>query len=632
MRSNRYHGYSGLTYSSTEKLANGQMVIVPLRDEKVAGVIISQVQKPKLLIKAIEIIIDLPPLSRQNLELMNWLRQFYPAPIGTIMQQFIPQGLKQTYDNPLNELSVPDLSNLPELTEEQIKAYNQVSKSDTYLLHGRTGSGKTRLYLELANDAIRKGSSVIMLTPEISLTSQLETNFRAVFSERVILLHSTLTPKQRLERWACIAKTSEPLIVIGPRSTIFSPLKNIGLIVIDEEHEPAYKQEQSPYYMTSRVAAKLRSIQNARLILGSATPLVTDYYSASSLHKPILRLNSIAQPTKEHTKTVIVDSKDRSIFERSAYFSRPLIEAMEQALAKGQQSLLYLNRRGTARVIICESCDWQARCPRCDLPLTYHGDNHSLRCHVCGHINTAPVSCPKCSNPTVRYISIGTKAVVDEAAKLFPNAIIKRFDADNLKADRIEQNYESVRNGGADIIVGTQMLAKGLDLPKLSVVGVLMADTSLQMPDYTSNERTYQLIQQVAGRVGRGHVAGQAIIQTFQPDNKTIADALKDDWDDFYAREIAERRQFAFPPFVHMLKLTLQRASPKSAEQAAMKFAASLGEDFIVDGPAPAFHEKQAGKYRWQLVVKSPKRTSLINIIDALPSGWSYDIDPMNLM
>lgn len=632
VRSNRYHGNSALTYSSAEKIIAGQLVKVPLRNELVWGVVMSQTAKPRMQTKPIETVLKLAPLPLQSIELMHWLHRFYPAPIGIIVQQFIPQVLKDSQEVITPALAMPSSKNLPNMTNEQLEAYKNIGAPDTYLLHGRTGSGKTRLYIELAKDSIIQGRSVIMLTPEISLTSQLEFNFKQVFGDHVVLLHSTLTPKQRTERWVSLLMAKEPMIVIGPRSAIFSPLGNTGLIIIDEEHEPAYKQEQSPYYLTSRVAAKLRQIQNAQLILGSATPLITDYYAAKNLSKPILRLKSIAQENAPIMQTRIVDSKDRTLFERSSYFSKPLISAIDEALAKGHQALLYLNRRGTARVIICENCDWQARCPRCDLPLTYHGDNHSLRCHVCGFSSGAPVSCPKCANPSVRYLSIGTKAVVEEAAKLFPNARIKRFDADNLKADRIEQNLESIKAGEADIIVGTQMLAKGLDLPKLGVVGVLMADTSLQMPDYTSSERTYQLIQQVVGRVGRGHVPGIAIIQSFQPDNKTIIDALEDNWEDFYAREIEERKQFIFPPFTHLLKLTVQRASPKAAEQAAAKLASSLEENLIVEGPAPSFHEKVGGKYRWQLVVKSKQRSSLIELVENIPSGWTYDLDPIDLM
>ncbi len=635
MRSGHYHGHSGLTYSYHAKLEVGQIVTVSLRNETVSGLIVKAVKKPAMTTKDILSVVNLPVLPVHSLKLMLWLQAYYPSSVGNLMQQFLPNGLtKLSSLDTLTTLTQPDYTALPTLNQEQRAAFETIQANDTYVIHGRTGSGKTRLYMELIKDTITANKSVILLTPEISLTGQLASQFQDVFGTRVVVFHSTLTPKQRLERWTTILKQTEPLIVIGPRSALFSPLMHIGLIIIDEEHEPAYKQEQAPYYLTVRVASQLRKLCTAKLVLGSATPLISDYYMADRLHKNIIRLASLANSQRPaNLIKLIVDHKDRTLFDRSQYLSKPLITAIEQALSDGLQTLLYLNRRGTSRVVICETCDWQARCPKCDLPLTYHGDNHNLRCHNCGFVMNAPVSCPQCQNPTIKYLSIGTKAVVDEVTRIFPQAKIQRFDADNIKSERIEQHYENVKNGQVDIIIGTQMLAKGFDLPKLSVVGVLMADTSLQIPDYTANERTYQLIQQVIGRVGRGHVAGTAIVQTYQPKSQTIADAMNDNWERFYSNELHERETYNYPPFVHLLKLTVQRASQKSAERAAQQFADSLQPSgLMIDGPAPAFHEKQAGKYRWQLIVKAKQRSQLLTTISALPSGWSYDIDPIDLI
>ena len=633
VRSNHYHGNNGLTYSSTKKLIAGQLVSVSLKDEIVPAIVIKETNKPKIKLKEITDVLALPPLPSATLDLMNWLKRYYPAPVGIITQQFIPANLKVIKTTETEKTIIANQPLLPSLNKDQTEAINQMQTANTYLLHGRTGSGKTRIYMELAKQEINNGKSILVLTPEISLTTQLENQFKIIFDEKVILLHSALSPKQRQENWLKILTGKTPKIVVGPRSIIFSPLNNVGLIIVDEEHEPAYKQEQAPYYQTTKVASQLRNIHNAKLILGSATPLVSDYFLAKSRHKPIIRLKSLAQQTTlMPLKTSIIDCHERSLFNRSNYLSQPLIEAIDQALSSNHQTLLYLNRRGTARIIICEQCDWQARCPRCDLPLTYHGDSHSLRCHVCGYISAAPISCPKCNNLSVKYLGIGTKAVVDEACRLFPNSKVQRFDADNLKAERIEQHYQAIKEGSADIIVGTQMLAKGLDLPKLALVGVLLADTSLQLPDYTVNERTYELLQQVVGRVGRGHIEGQAIIQTYQPNNPIITQALNDNWNEFYPQELKEREQFAFPPFVHLLKLSLLRASPKSAEIAAKKLAQSMPNNVRVDGPAPAFHEKQSTKFKWQLIIKATDRSSLLAIIKNLPAGVNYDIDPSNLI
>ncbi len=634
VRSNHYHGNKPLTYSSTQKIVNGQLVIVPLKNELVPAIVTSQTAKLKMSIKEVVSILDLPPLPKASLQLMKWIKNYYPSPIGIITQLFIPATLSVIKTSNASVSSrLTKKQPLPILNKDQQQAIQQMQSPNTYLLHGRTGSGKTRIYIELAKQQIAKGKSVIILTPEISLTTQLETQFNNTFWGKVILLHSNLSPKQRYENWLKILTYPNPKIVLGPRSAIFSPIDNIGLIVIDEEHEPAYKQEQSPYYQTVRVASQLRNIHQSKLILGSATPLINDYFLAQSLNKPIIRLNSLAQTDNTAPlETLIVDKRDHSLFNRSNNLSQPLIESIELALKNNQQTLLYLNRRGTARVIICEECDWQAKCPKCDLPLTYHGDNHNLRCHVCGYINSAPTICPQCHNLSIKYLTIGTKAVVDEVSALFPTAKIMRFDTDNLKAERLEQHYQKIKDGQVDIIIGTQMLAKGLDLPKLAVVGVLLADTSLQLPDYTVNERTYQLLHQVIGRVGRGHIAGKAIIQTYQPNNPVISQAINDNWQDFYNQEVKERKTYDFPPFVHLLKLTILRANPKSAQNAALKLSSLMPKNVKVEGPSPAFHEKQANKYKWQLIIKSSSRHDLLDIIDKLPAGIGYDIDPSTLI
>lgn len=634
VRSNKYKGNSALTYHSRSRLAPGQIVSVPLRHETVTAVVIDRVDQPEIKTKAVEAISPLPPLPQSTLKLMRWLQAFYPAPVGVITQQFIPANLmhnKQTLAPIVKNLPPPTAP--PPLTDEQAAALKQMTAYDTYLLHGRTGSGKTRLYQELAKAELKKGRSALILTPEISLTPQLENEFKSSFSDKVVVMHSSLTSKQRAERWAQVIARDAPLVLIGPRSIIFSPLKDIGLIVIDEAHEPAYKQEQAPYYVTSRVAAYLRDIQNAKLVLGSATPLVDDYFLALTRKKPIIKLTRLARETnQEQVKVKIIDAHDRSLFGRSSYLSSVLVAALEKTLSNGEQALLYLNRRGTARIIICGICDWQARCPRCDLALTYHGDTHILRCHVCGFISPAPTTCPKCNNPSVKYLSVGTKAIVSEVARLFPQANIARFDSDSPKAERLEQRYADIKSGKIDILIGTQLLAKGLDLPKLTLVGVVLADTSLQLPDYSVNERTYQLLTQVIGRVGRGHLAGEAIVQTYNPKARSITCAVTNDWDTFYKAEIAERKAFNYPPFTHLLKLTLARANPKNAERAATLLKTSLPKTVHIDGPAPSFHEKQANKYRWQLVIKSERRSTLVDIINHLPSGVSWDIDPYNLM
>jgi primosomal protein N' (replication factor Y) len=331
----------------------------------------------------------------------------------------------------------------------------------------------------------------------------------------------------------------------------------------------------------------------------------------------------------------IVDLKSRSDFSKSNYLSDKLLSAVDQSLRAGEQSLLFLNRRGTARMILCDQCGWQALCDHCNLPLTYHGDSHIMRCHTCGRSKIAVSYCPVCKNPKIILKSIGTKAIVENISSIFPNARVQRFDTDNKKSERIEQHYESILSGNIDIIVGTQILAKGLDLPKLSVVGVVIADTSLNFPDYTADERTYQLLRQVIGRVGRGHRESSVILQTYDPSNFIVQAAASNSWDDYYDREIAIREKFLFPPFCFMLKLTCRRASSDAARKKSEEFAETIrasGIRVLIDGPSPSLHEKIGTKYQWQLIIKARQRAELIKVINILPSDWSYDLDPLNLL
>ena len=629
-----YHGQEALTYVSERTLQVGTLVMVPLRHKKVIGVVSKVVSRPSFAVKHILEIPDASPLPETSLELLHWIKGYYPAPLGLIVQQFLPKELSKTYDR--FSLDFPD-PQLPTLTQDQKRALSAIDGPGMFLLHGETGSGKTRVYLEFAKKTIREGASVILLTPEIGLTSQLANDFRNSFGERVIVFHSQLSTATRRKLWTSILNQSDPLIVVGPRSALFVPLKNIGLIVVDEAHETAYKQDQSPHYHASHVAAKLANLHGATLILGSATPLVTDYYIAAAKHRPIIRMKQLALNSVDMTKKIhVVDLKERSLFTKSPFLSNPLLESIKEASSKHEQSLLFLNRRGTARVVFCERCGWQANCPNCDLPLVYHGDAHRLQCHSCSYRAAPPSACPECNNAAIVFKSIGTKAIVEEVKRLFPEANVQRFDTDNKKDERIEQHYEKVKSGEVDIIVGTQTLAKGIDLPKLALVGVIAADAGLYFPDFSAQERTYQLLRQVIGRIGRGHRSNStAIIQTYNPGSPLLAAVLHDKWSIFYDKELAERRQFLFPPYCYLLKLSCRRASSGSAEQAATRLKQNLQEkirSIIVEGPTPSFHEKIQNKYQWQLVIKSKDRRELLNVISLLPANWSYDIDPLNLL
>lgn len=655
MASMRYQKMEPLTYASEQVLTSGMIVIVPLSRQQVLGFIHAKVNKPKFACKLIVRTLQDIVLPTENIKLFDWLQNYYPSGSGVTTQLFLPSSLITKKAETLNQETrvkrqeSRKSEELPELTVDQKSAITQIeaNKNHHFLLHGETGSGKTRIYIERTKACLNSGKSALILTPEISLTPQLAQTFSEQFSDKVIIIHSNLTAKTRRELWLRIATSTEPIIVIGPRSALFSPLRNIGLIVVDEFHEPAYKQDQAPRYQAVRVAGQLANLHKAEIIYGSATPGITDYHLAEQTGIPIIRMLGQAkvEPQAESAVGEVKDSQvkievsnltDKSDYSRNPYISNTLLSAIEESLAKKEQALIYLNRRGTARLVLCQDCGWQALCPRCDLPLTYHGDGHHLRCHTCGHQEQAPLSCPTCSSTELQYRTMGTKALVEVLQTMFPSARIQRFDTDLGVADRMDKHYQNIHAGNVDIIVGTQMLGKGLDLPKLSLVGVVAADTSLYMPDFTASERSYQLLHQVLGRVGRGHRAGRVIIQSYVPDNSVLQAAVKKDYDAFYKAELIERKKFLFPPFCYLLKISASRKSSASAEKAITALHQVLQTTKLkvnLSDPAPSFYEHSHDLYHWQLVLKAKDRKELLKALKALPAGnWSYDLDPANLL
>lgn len=637
--STSYRRAEPLTYSHDQNLERGTLVTVPLQNKMVMGVVEKNTTKPAFAVRSIQAIVNTEALPESLLELIDWMSQYYPASRGSTLLACLPSSLtikpRKREDKTGLENNRP--KKLPQLTIEQERAVSAVinAPASSILLHGETGSGKTRVYIEVAKNSFTRGLSVLVLTPEIGLTAQLADTFKATFGSQVAVFHSQLTPAERRDIWLEILQADEPMIVIGARSALFTPIKKLGLIIMDEAHETAYKQEQAPYYQTSRVAAKLANFHKAHFIMGTATPLVADYYLYEQKNLPIIRLSeqAIKDATPPEIRTISLGS--REYFTRSVYLADALHAAIEDALKAREQSLIFLNRRGSARVVLCQQCGWHALCPHCDTALTYHGDHHEMRCHICGYKESAPVNCPLCSNPDVTFRAVGTKTIVSELASLFPNARIKRFDTDNLKHERLENVYQDVRDGEVDILVGTQLLGKGLDLPKLSVVGVIQADTSLLIPDYTADEVTYQQLVQIIGRVGRGHRAGKVFIQSHNPDNLAIQAAIKRDYRLFYNAQLEERQSYRFPPFAYILKLSCYRSTSKSAEQAAQKLKRTLETlqlPIEIIGPSPAFHEKKSNQYYWQLILKARQRSALLEVIKQLPSGWLYDIDPTNLL
>ncbi len=637
-----YHGSAPLTYSSEDELKPLSVVTVPLQNRMVTGFVMREVSKPGFATKPIKTLLSDQPLPRQSLQLAQWLADYYGTTLSDSLRQFTPTTIviRRAQGQPEQSITAtPAVQiefDLP-LTDDQSQAIKAISdsKNTTVLLHGDTGTGKTRVYLELAKEVLKAGRSVMLLTPEIALTTQLAAAVEQLLPNPTYVLHSQLSPAKRKKLWFSILEATEPVVIIGPRSALFAPVKNPGLVVVDEAHEPAYKQDQSPRYYALRVASQLGAISDAKVIFGTATPSVTDYYLADQ-HKAVVRMKTLAikhshgEPVAE-----IIDIKDRTNFTKNPYLSNQLIEAMNKELAAKKQVMIYLNRRGSARLILCSNCGWQLLCPHCDVPLVYHADKHIARCHICGFSQTPPLECPKCHNPDIIYRSIGTKALIENIAKLFPQYRLARFDSDNVAGEHINEVYSRLRAGEIDILVGTQLLAKGFDLPKLNLVGIVNAETSLALPDFTSEERAFQLLYQVIGRVGRGHGRGHVIVQSLNPDNLVIQAAVARDWPKFYKHALAERQAFRFPPFAYLLQLTCQRATLPGAQKAAENLKKKLATQKLpveIIGPTPSFYARRGKYYYYQLVCKSKDRAHLLKMAKEVPADWAVDLDPINLL
>lgn len=645
--------YSELTYAYDGDLAVGTIVKVPVGQKDSLGVVVKRRREtPDFECKKIMKVVVDTPLPPHLIKTHDWMCQYYATSSGAVWQTFLParvgvkpRAAKGDVMKSLaggvsdNASAVPEIK----LNPTQAKAVQEIETAPpgAVLLRGITGSGKTEVYKQVAADTLAAGRSVIILVPEISLTAQLVMNFRARFAD-VVVTHSAMTAAERNRVWRTVLTAQRPLVVIGPRSALFLPVQNLGLVVIDECHEPSYRQEKAPRYNTLTVAAQMCAECGARLILGSATPSISDYYLAKRRGRPIVTMDQLARPGAARPTTEIVDLTKRDNFTtESRLFTAPLLRVMRQALNEHRQALLFHNRRGTAGTAMCKNCGWTAACPNCFIPLTLHGDKYQLVCHLCGFTTRPPLKCPDCGNAEIVYRGIGTKRIEEEAKKLFPKANIKRFDGDSEKGQGVQDLYDQLRDGQVDIIIGTQTIAKGLDLPHLAVVGVVQADAGLMLPDFGASERTFQLVAQVCGRVGRSGQPTTAIIQSYRPDEPAVRLGAAQDYAGFYDAEIRERQRGHFPPFSYLLKLTCSYKTEAGAVRAANKLADEITEKFgerkiKLLGPAPSFYERLRGLYRWQIVVRAVSHQTLVEIAGFTETAgkgkWAIELDPGSLL
>lgn len=628
------------TYAHPERLPVGALVVIEVGSAHCVGVIMSAVVKPEFTVKEVNQILDDAPIPLPLIQTALWMSSYYHTHLATVWQTILPRGLTKKRRHISSHATSPQASRPPmtALTPDQRAAITTIDDMlpGSALLHGVTGSGKTRVYIELARRLMDEGLSSIILVPEIALTSQLVTEFARYF-DNIILTHSRQTEAERHVTWQHVINSREPLIVIGPRSALFMPVQQLGLVVIDECHEPSFKQEQSPRYSALRTATILARQHEAKLVLGSATPTISDYFLAKTAGRPIITMPTPARSDAVKPRVSLVDMTKRTNFTQHFFLSDQLLSTITGLLNAGHQALIFHNRRGTAAITLCEQCGWNAGCPRCFVPLTLHADQHQLLCHICGFRAPVPTSCPECHHTDIIHKGLGTKRIEAELRKLFPASTIARFDADTSTHDAADQRYNELKNGSIDIIIGTQVIAKGLDLPHLRTVGVVQADTGLTLPDFSSSERTFQLLAQVVGRVGRSHHATDVIVQTFQPDHPAIRDGLAQNYADFYARTIAQRRATGFPPFVYLLKLTCvyktEAAAIRNAKKLAQTLRAAAPADVHILGPTPAFYERVRDTYRWQLILKSPHRSDLVSLLDLVPPAhWQAELDPTSLL
>ncbi len=564
--------------------------------------------------EALHLVLEKGPLSRSELARLGISSQI----IRSLEKKDL---VKSTAGRPaqVKKEKVPPSTKPLIMRNEQANCFEQVSEAlelpqaQRILLHGITASGKTEIYMQSIAHCLGQGRTALIMVPEIALTPQMIEHFEGRFPGLVAVIHSRLSVAEKNRQWQTIL-SGEARVVLGARSAVFVPLDNIGLIVIDEEHETTYKQEEAPRYHTRDVAWWRARHQRAVLLLGSATPSLESYYRALEGDGLLLSMSERVTPTQLPPVT-IVDMRKELKENHRHIFSRPLIVELTGVLERGEQALLFINRRGFAGFVLCRECGYVVRCPSCDVSLTLHKDRQLMCCHYCAREESVPLTCPSCGGIKIRYFSAGTQRVEDEMKKLFPSASLIRMDSDTTSSRQAHEHfYRQFRDHKASVLIGTQMIAKGFDFPGVTLVGVVAADTTLNLPDFRAPERTFQLLTQVAGRTGRGPRGGLVIVQTYHPTHYSIRAAAGHNYREFFDQELENRRQLAYPPFSDLLRFLFRGPDEATVFEAANWFTGLLepiaGEAEIL-GPAPASLYRIKEQYRVQTILKGEALTRL---------------------
>jgi primosomal protein N' (replication factor Y) len=592
----------------------------------------------------------------RSVALAQWVADMYLCSVGEALGAMLPGGRREVEPEAVDDGPLPGGGQVV-LSEEQRLAIARIASASSgfFYLFGVTGSGKTEVFLQASREMLRRGRGVIYLVPEISLTHQVVDVFQRFLGEEVAVLHSGLTPSQRLQGWRRL-REGTARVAIGARSAVFAPVQRLGLVIIDEEHEASYKSGTTPRYHARQVAMHRASEEGALLVMGSATPSLEAYHAMKTGRVENLRLPERLSGGSMPSVEI------RDLRGEKGPISRPLIAEIRRTHAEGRQSILFLNRRGFAHFFHCRSCGFEMKCRRCSVSLTFHKHSNRMVCHYCGYRSPPVEVCPSCGSMDVGYSGFGTERIEEEVQRLFPELQVRRVDTDAVRGgDRglLRRTLADFAAGKIDVLLGTQMVAKGLNFPLVKLVGIIAADTGLQLPDFRAAERTFGLIVQVSGRAGRFHPDGKVVIQTFQPDSETIRLAAAGKLEEFYEKELEARRQLGFPPFTRLGRLVLRSRSSRKAWSAAQGLADSLaglgsqpgqgagqqaqgGEAPAVEvlGPAECPLATVAGNHRVQLLLRASSLRLLHNRLKGLlqeyvaPSGvyLEVDVDPVSLL
>lgn len=588
---------------------------------------------PDYTVKPIISVTDLQ-FARPQIETIIWLASYYLVTFGEAFKLFLPPKMVRPTKSTEKLLKCQDRPK--RLTSDQDKILQsllkQLSNPKINLLHGVTGSGKTEIFIHLISKIINDDGQVIYLLPEIFLASQILIRLQAVFGSDIAIMHSKISRSQAYDIYQRFTR-GELKIIIGPRSALLVPPHNLKLIIVDEEHDDSYKQEQAPRYDARLLSEKIAEHQKAMLIFSSATPHIITHQRC--LKKKINYFDLPERYNQDMPQATIVDMREEIKKRNFSVISETLADSMTTVLNAKKQVIVFLNRRGLATFVSCRECGFVYDCPNCSIPLTHHISNYSneLHCHQCGHLAALPARCPDCGGVYIKSFGSGLQKVELELRKLFPGSRMIRFDSDLKDAD-LKKQLKMVERNEFDILLGTQMIAKGLDLPAVDLVGIISADTALHLPDFQSNEKTFDLITQVSGRSGRRDLVGQTIIQTYWPDNHAIVCAAKHDYNKFFESELEVRKAFNYPPFRHIVRIVSQNVDKEKAKSALKKLVKDLKSSEIdFTGPAPAFYKRLRGRYRYHLIIKirPSERKALYVILKQYPD-LLIDIDPVNML